>query len=91
MRALTEYKKNGYDFRITTRVGNLAIATGRKDGCADANYEVIEIQSHNGREIAGKFFEPAEFPPSSEQWGTKGFTCLTLDDALAKLEILSKQ
>ena len=88
MKRLTEYKKNGYTFTITTRVRNYALAVGRKPGCSSPTFEVIEIQSHNGRDIAGQHFEPAEFPPSNEQWGTKGWTCATRDEAWELFETL---
>lgn len=68
----------------------IAIFWGRKEGSAFANWEVIEIQSHNGREIAGKHFEPAEYPPSNEQWGVKGWTCTSQEEALAKFEEIMK-
>lgn len=83
MKKLTNYSKNGYEFRLEKRDGDIAIFLGTKlteyeKGwtVTSENWEVIHIQSHQGREIHGKYFEPAEFPPSNEQWGTKGFTCV---------------
>jgi hypothetical protein len=83
MKQLTEYKKNGYEFKLIKRDGDIAIFLGEKitefeNGWKETseNWEVIHIQSHQGREIHGKHFEPAEFPPSNEQWGTKVFACV---------------
>lgn len=70
MKPLTEYKKNGYRWSIIMRIGDIAMAHGDKSG----GYEVFHVQSHNGREIAGKWCEPAEYPPSNEQWGSKGWS-----------------
>jgi len=74
MKQLTEYKRNGLTWQIVTRKGNAAIFQSRY------GYEVIVIQSHNGRTIAAKddkpevYCEPAEYPPSNEQWGSKGWS-----------------
>lgn len=68
MKQLTEYKRNGYHWKIMSRIGNAAIFYCKH------GFEAILIQSHNGREIMGKHCEPSEYPPSNEQWGSKGFS-----------------
>jgi len=78
---LINYGKNGHEFTVIARTGNLAIFKGVSRANGSETFELIEIQSHDGREIAGKFFEPAEFPPSNEQWGSKGWTFTNLPDA----------
>ena len=55
------------------------------------HYEVIKIQSHNGYAIAGQSYPPSEFYPSSNSWGTHGFTCLTKENAYKRLEKLMKE
>jgi len=79
MKQLTEYKRNGLTWQLLTRKGNAAIFQSRY------GYEVIVIQSHNGRTIAGNYCEPAEYPPSNEQWGSKGWSYRT--DQLWQAEI----
>ena len=79
MKKLTIYKKNGFEFSVVERVGNVARAIGRKGKVE--NHEVFHVQSHNGREIAGNFAEAAEYPPSNEQWGSKGWTYSGEDQA----------
>ena len=74
MKILTKYSKNGYDFTIVKRENNLAIAKGDSRNCAAVNWEVIEIQSHNGLKMGENWVEPAEFCPSNEQFGIKGWT-----------------
>lgn len=69
MKLLSDYKKNGYHWRIIMRVGDVAMAEADRGG-----FEVFRVQSHQGREIAGKWCEPAEYPPSNEQWGSKGWS-----------------
>mgnify|MGYP001615459094 CR=1 FL=1 len=88
MKTLNHYKKNGFEFTLHKRIGDWAIFEGYKTGSA-VNIELIQVQSHNGREIAGTWCEPAEYPPSNEQWGTKGFTFVTLADAESRLLELS--
>ena len=70
MKSLKRYhSRNGYDWNIIDRKGDIAIAYGGSIG-----WEVFEVQRHNGREIGGKRFEPAEYAPSNEQWGLKGWS-----------------
>jgi hypothetical protein len=90
----TEFKKNTYRFRLIRREGDLAIfhkvalkgAMRPKD--VDAGFEVVVISRHNGYELGGVKIEPAETYPSSEQWGSKGWTCTTLLRAEQKLDEL---
>ena len=87
MKTLESYRKNGSVFRLIIRSGDLAIFEGKSITGSAITYEVIHVLSHNGREIAGKWCEPAEYPPSNEQWGVKGFTCVTPDQARDRFEV----
>ena len=88
MKLLTEYKRNGYNFTMLARLGDYAIFRGESETCAE-NYEVIEIQSHQGREVHGTFCPPSEYPPSNNQWGTKGWTSNDYESAEAKFKQLT--
>ena len=78
------FSKNGFDFEQIDRRGDLAIfRKHKKNKCV--SYEAIRIQSHDGYEIAGKQIEAGECYPSSESWGTNGFTVPTYTCALRKL------
>jgi len=83
MKKLEHYKRNGYEFEVVDRIGNIAMATGSNGN--EKTYEVIIVQSHDGREINGNSLPPAEFPPSNEQWGSKGWTFSTEDAAKQSL------
>jgi len=72
MNKLTEYKRNGFHYKILKRSGDYGLFHGKSKDCE--TFEVIKIQSHNGRAIYGKTFPPSEFPPSNEQWGSYGWT-----------------
>jgi hypothetical protein len=81
MKILTKYAKNGYDYTIVKRENNLAIAVGRSRTCKAETWEVIEIQSHDGLKMGDTFMPPAEFAPSNNQWGTKGWTACNKEQA----------
>jgi len=87
MKELTGYKKNGHDFTLYCRAGGIAIFHGKRVGGNSETWEVIHVQSHNGREIAGKYFDPAEYPPSNEQWGSKGWTYTNPELARDRFEV----
>ena len=74
MKLLTNYYKNGYDFMLVKRLGNLAIAKGTSRLHQGDNWEVIEVQSHNGVQMGDNWVAACEFPPSNNQWGAKGWT-----------------
>lgn len=77
MKTLKQYRsRNGYPWTITERIGDIALANGGSIG-----WEVFEVQRHNGREIGGKWCEPAEYAPSNEQWGSKGWSFKSEDKA----------
>lgn len=54
----------------------------------DAGFEVAVISRHDGYEIAGNHFPPAEIYPSNEQWGTRGWSFQDLMHAEIKFEDL---
>lgn len=88
MEPLTQYSKNGYDFTILKEEKGWAIAKGISRVSGRENWEVIEVQSHNGLMMGKNWVEPCFFPPSNNQWGTKGFTALNEEHAN---QILSNQ
>ena len=84
MKQLTNYRKHGNDFLLIKRSGNVGLFQEKEYN----SYEVITIQSHNGREIMGNVISPQEYPPASEQWGSKGWTYTIEADALKKFDEL---
>ena len=85
MKKLTRYRsRNGYEWIIRERRGDIALAHGGSIG-----WEVLEVQSHNGREIGGKWCEPAEYSPSNEQRGSKGWSFKSEESARAKFNELT--
>ena len=88
MKYLTGYKKNGYDFVLAERKGDVMRAKGFNG--TTFNNEVFHVQSHDGRTIQGKEFPPAEFAPSNNEWGKKGWTFLTEEAAKQHFEKLTQ-
>jgi len=82
MKILTDYHKNKYDYSIILREGNLSVSCGKSRTSDAQTWEVFQIQSHNGLTIGGTYMPPAEFCPSNEQWGTKAWTALNLEQAM---------
>ncbi len=81
MKELIQYAKNDYDYKIIRRENNLAIAVGQSRISKSINWEVIKIQSHNGMTMGGVYMPSAEFAPSNNQWGIKGWTALNEEHA----------
>ena len=68
------FSAKGFTHRLRKREGDIAIYERFKTDPSKAHFEVVRIQSHNGRVIAGKELPASEFYPSTSQWGTHGFT-----------------
>ena len=89
-----KFTRNRYQFEQLCRTENTAIYVQHINGRQKA-FEVIVIAvadrkpvKLNGR-IAWERCEPYECYPSSELWGTCGFTYTTEQDARAKYELLN--
>lgn len=78
----TSFKRNGFAFEQVLRAGHWAIYRKTKGNWA--GYEVIRVLRHNGRIIGGKTIEPSEYYPSSENWGTLGFSCPDMASAYVR-------
>lgn len=68
----TEFSYNGFNYKQIRREGDVAVyqqILGK-----NPSYEVIIVQKHNGYTINGVTYPPAEFYPSTNDWGTKGWT-----------------
>ena len=82
----TQFTDRGFQFNQLRRRGNVAVFSRTKGKVT--HFETVIVDSHQGFQIKGKQIEPSEFYPSSEQWGTKGFTFNDQDAALAKASAL---
>jgi hypothetical protein len=82
-----EFRRNGFCYRQVAREANAAIYEQTWNACQNPSvcWEVIRIRRRDGFQIDGRFVEPAEVYPTSEAWGTDGFTLTDRDAAFAKL------
>jgi len=85
-----EFTYKGFIFNQLYRDGKFAIYEQSREDFKVKKYEAVVIESHNGYDLAGQHFPPAEMYPSSTQWGVKGFTLDSYDDALYKIKHLIK-
>lgn len=81
MKILNQYSKHKYEYQITHREGNLAIAHGTHRENGRNNWEIIRIRGHNGLKMGDNFVPPAEFAPSDREWGQHGWTALSEEHA----------
>lgn len=79
------YTKNGFRYDLVARTERVAMY-GQNDAFNDRfiAYEVCRVLRHDGRTIAGNYVPPAEFLPSSEQWGQQAWTLTDERAAYAK-------
>lgn len=85
------FESKGFKFKQIHREKNYAIYERQYDTSDIKHYEVIRIQSHNGYEIFGKKIPPSECYPTSNSWGTNGFTCVSRQAAYDRLDRIMKE
>jgi hypothetical protein len=87
------FSHNGFNYRQITREGNAAIYQQTWSGCSSPSvcYEVVRIRRREGFQIDGRVVEPAEVYPTSNAWGTDGFTFTDKDAAFTKLRGVSPE
>ena len=87
----TTFSFDGFDFRQVERVGGLALFGKSKPTHTRASFEVVIVQKHPAKTfLSGKHYDARESMPSSESWGTKGWTYTNLENAQTKLNQLAE-
>ena len=87
----TAFRNGGFDFQLLKRHGGIALFRKTKPGFSFETFEVVVVQHHKERIIAGKSIEGGEAMPSSEQWGSKGWSFSDKTSAERKAKLLSTQ
>lgn len=88
----TEFESAGFKYKQIHREKNYAIYERKYiDSLSDPHYEAIKILSHNGMEIAGKKIPASEYYPSSNSWGTSGYTCVSRKAAYDRIDRMIKE
>lgn len=78
----------GFNYKQIHRDYEWAIYERHRIGSDHPHYEVIRIRKHNGYSVGDGHIEPSEYYPSSEEWGTYGFTFSDKQDAFDKFDRL---
>lgn len=81
----SEFKKFGDGVAL----GSWRIYERKAPNHTKSHYEVVLIRQHDSHEINGFKTEPKEGYPSSELWGSQGFTLDTLKEAENKFDSLT--
>jgi hypothetical protein len=84
------FGRDDFRYSLVKREGLLAIYHQTKAGYARGNYEVVRIQVNPAARIFGIDYPAREALPSSEQWGTDGFTYYDLSDAETRFNRMTR-
>lgn len=82
----TSFRSKGWDFRQLDRVGAVALFEKTHAEVTRPSFEVVIVQRHEARVIAGREIPAAEAMPSTSQWGRAGWTLTTETAARAKFD-----
>jgi len=88
----TTYKKNGYTHNVVYYDTVYAISeVYDEDICRVICYEIFQIKKNGTKIIDTKVIEAWESTPSNEEWGEKGWTYRTYEEAFNKLSIIKNK
>lgn len=68
------FRKDGFQFKQLKREGKIALFVKSKPPSEMEFYEVVVVQRHPERKMAGIVIRAGESMPSSESWGTHGWS-----------------
>lgn len=91
-----KFKKNGFDFVQLKRHNNIVIYKKTKSKTKIENWEVCYVQSHENYTLKDKKGNEvellaAESLPSSNTWGTLGWSYMNEKEAFKKFDELVKK
>lgn len=78
--------QDGFRLELWERLGSVAIYKKSKLFTPIESWEVVKIGTRSEKQAFGRVFPASETYPSSEQWGDRGWTCTTKEDADKKFE-----
>lgn len=79
-----EFESGGFQYRQLRRVGDVVLLEQSQSHWRRPRYEVCIVRKRPDRKIAGKCIPARECLPSSEAWGTYGWTYQYLEKAEAR-------
>ncbi len=88
----SEFERYGFSFRQVHRTPVAVVYEAMLLGGSSPTYEVIRPNISKQRNVDGTWTpcSPYEAYPSSEQWGSRGWTFLSKDEAMEKCETIRK-
>ena len=86
-----EFKWNQYRYEQLERTATSAIYSQFDPNDELVAYEVVRIRVEQPGEVMGKFYPLREVYPNTNQWGSYGWTCRTLDEARAKSKWIDEE
>ncbi len=84
------FRQGGFDFRLLKRRGSVALFAKSKGGGRD-HHELVIIQQRPAETIYGRQYPARETMPSSEDWGTYGWSPHNLAEAERRFAMLADQ
>lgn len=80
-----KYTVYGFEMSQVQRRGDLAIYAQARPGCQPIAWEVVRIRRASAQVILGHEYPEREVLPGAADWGSDGWTCLSLEAAEARL------
>jgi hypothetical protein len=87
----TEFKWNQYRYEQLERTATSAIYSQFDPDDKLVAYEVVRIRVEQPGEAFGKSYPLREVYPGTNQWGSYGWTCRSLDEARAKSKWIDEE
>ncbi len=81
----TNFRSKGFDYHQVYRDGLWCIYRQTKPKTDIERFEVIKLHADKQSERFGAVIPAHERYPSPQEWGKRGWTCLTLADAKVRL------
>ena len=85
----SRFKYDGFEFKLIKRTERIALLRKKLPGSEAEHFEVVIIQVYPEEERFGRKYPKREKMPSTNSWGTYGWTCMTRDDAEKRFRGLS--
>ena len=79
---------DGYRHELVERDGNRAIFQKFRPVGFDHSFEVVLIEYRGAEKIGLNEYPAREVYPRNEDWGRKGWTCMTLNEARKKMKTI---
>lgn len=85
-----QWTKSGFRHRVVERRGMVVLVSRLALNHRQPHFEVAKIRVNPERSFHGRRIEQGEAYPSSMEWGVRGWTYCTLEEAQAKFAALVK-